>query len=55
MKKSSTLKFMTNISFVPSIYIQRSITLIFIEKKYACRVFLSTENIFFHDFPFSFP
>ena len=39
LKKCSTLKFMTNISFVPSICIHRSIILIFIEKKYACIVF----------------
>ena len=32
LKKCSTLKFMTNISFVPSICIHRSIILIFIEK-----------------------
>ena len=45
LKKCSTPKFMTNISFVPSICIHRSITLIFTEKKYACR-FFSMENIF---------
>ena len=33
MKKHSTLKFMTNISFVPSVCIHRSIILIFLEKK----------------------
>ena len=39
MRTSSTLKFIMNISFVPSISIHRSIILIFIEKKYACRFF----------------
>ena len=39
LKKSSTLKFIMNISFLPSICIHRSIILIFIEKKYACRFF----------------
>ena len=33
MKKSSTLKFIMNISFLPSVCIHRSIILIFIEKK----------------------
>ena len=45
VKKCSTLKFMTNISFVPSVCIHRSIILIFIEKKYACR-FFSTKKKF---------
>ena len=42
---------MTNISFVPSIYIHRSIILIFIEKSMLVD-FFSTENIFFHNFHF---
>ena len=54
LKKCSTLKFMPKNSFVPSICLHWSIILIFIEKKYACR-FFSMENIFFHDFRFSFP
>ena len=53
MKKSSALNFMMNISFVPSIYIHRSIILIFIQKKYACRSF-SMENIFSAIFDFQF-
>ena len=40
LKKSSTLKFIMNISFLFSICIPRSIILIFIEKKYACQFFL---------------
>ena len=36
---------MMNVSFVPSICIHRSIILIFIEKKYACR-FLFPPKIF---------
>ena len=55
LKKCSTLKFTMNISFVPSVCIHRSIILIFIEKKYTCRFFPPMENIFFRDFPFSFP
>ena len=53
LKKSSTLKFITNISFLPSICIHRSIILIFIEKMYACRSF-PTENICFAIFDFHF-
>ena len=52
LKKCSTLKFMTNISFVSSICIHRSIVLIFIKKKYACR-FFSQKIYFFRDFRFS--
>ena len=44
---------MMNISFEPSICIHRSIILIFIEKRYACR-FFSTENIFSAIFDFQF-
>ena len=50
-----TLKFMTNISFAPSICIHRSIILIFIEKKYACQFFSPRKIHFFHDFLYSFP
>ena len=39
MKKSSTLKFITKISFLPSICIHRSIILIFIEKKVCLSIF----------------
>ena len=46
LKKSSTLKFMMNISFVPSIFIHRSIILIFMEEKYSCWFFPPTKNIF---------
>ena len=38
------LKFMMNISFVPSICIHRSIILIFIEKMYGCQFFFYMEN-----------
>ena len=57
LKKSSTLKYMTSISFVLSICIHRSIILIFIEKKYACWFvdFSPTQNMFFHNVWFSFP
>ena len=55
LKKCSTLKFMTNISFVPAVCFQRSITLIFIEKKVCFLIFFSTEKIFFCDFRLSFP
>ena len=53
MKKSSTLKFMMYISFVPLICIHRSIILISIEKSMLVD-FVSTENIFssISDFPF---
>ena len=54
-KKCSTLKFMTNISFVPSICTQRSIILIFTEKKVCLSIFFPTENTFFRNFWFSFP
>ena len=58
LKKCSTLKFMTNISFLPSVCIHRSIHHLhfqnFIDKKYVCR-FFPMENIFFCDFQFSFP
>ena len=53
MKKFSTLKFIMNTSFLPSICIYRSIILIFIEKKYV--YFFPLENILFRDFQFSFP
>ena len=53
LKKSSTLKFIMNISFVPSVCIHRPIIFIFIEKKYACR-FFSLGNILFCDSRFSF-
>ena len=46
MKKSSTLKSMMNISFVSSICIQRSIILIFIEKKVCLSIFFP-QNIYF--------
>ena len=54
MKKCSTLKFMTNISFAPSIYIDRSIILTFIDKKsmfveFSHRIYF----FFFRDFRFS--
>ena len=54
LKKSSTLKFIMNISFVLSICIHRSIILIFIEKNMLVIV-LPTEQVFFPDFQFSFP
>ena len=55
MKKSSTLKFIMNISFLTSICIHRSIIFIFIGKKVCLSIFFQTENIFSHDFRFSFP
>ena len=45
LKKCSTPKFITNISFVPSICIHRSIIIIFTGKKCACR-FFHRKNIF---------
>ena len=54
MKKSSTLKFMTNISFVPSICIHRFIVFIFIEKKSMLVDLFSMEKIFFREFDFNF-
>ena len=53
LKKSSTPKFIMNISFVPSICIHRSIILIFTEKTYACPFFFP-QTIFFRDIRFSF-
>ena len=52
MKKFSTLKFIMNTSFLPSICIHRSIILISIEKSV---YFFPLENILFHDFQLSFP
>ena len=52
LKKSSTLKFIMNISFVPSVCIYRSIILTFIGKKYAFRFF--PRNIIFLRFDFNF-
>ena len=49
LKKSSTLKLIMNMSFVPSICIHRFIIFIFIRKKYACR-FFCPRNIFFPPF-----
>ena len=56
LKKSSTPKFIMNISFVPSICIHRSIILIFIKKKKdVCLLILfPTENIFSMIFDFHF-
>ena len=45
LKKSGTLTFVMNISFLPSVCIHRSIILTFTEKKYACRFFF-TRKIF---------
>ena len=51
MKKPSTLKFIMNISFLPSVCIHRSIILIFIEKKVSSAIFdfHFHENPRFHD------
>ena len=46
LKKCSTLKFMTNISFVPSICFHRSIILIFIERKVCLSIFFPGKYIF---------
>ena len=46
LKKCCTLKFMTNISCVPSICIHRSITLIFIEKTVCLSIFSHGKFIF---------
>ena len=54
LKKSSTLKFIMNISFLTSICIHRSIIWIFIGKKVCLSIF-SNRNFFPHDFRFSFP
>ena len=51
LKKSSTLKFMMNTSFVPSICIHRSIILIFIKKKKGMLVdFFFHSKYFFRNF-----
>ena len=50
MKKSSTLKFMMNISFEPSVCIHRSIILIFIEKSMLVNFFFFSRKIFFPRF-----
>ena len=56
LKKSSTLKSITNISFVPSICIHRSIILFFAEQKKVCLLIFFPWNIFFPAiFLFSFP
>ena len=55
LKKSSTLKYTMNTSFIPSICIQTSIILIYIEKKYTCRLFSPRKNFFPAIFLFSFP
>ena len=54
LKKSSTLKFIMNITFLPSICIHRSMILIFIEKKCMLVDFFAMENILFHNFRYSF-
>ena len=54
LKKSSTLKFILNISFLTSICIHRSIILIFIGKKVCLLIFFQWKIFFFHDFRFSF-
>ena len=46
LKKSSTLKFIMNISFLTSICIHRSITLIFTGKKVCLSIFFPTEIFF---------
>ena len=46
LKKSSTLKFMMTISFVPSICIHRSIILNFIQKKVCLSIFSPAKYIF---------
>ena len=51
LKKSNTLKLIMNISFLNSISIHRSITLIFIGKKVCFSIFFQ-RKIFFHDFHF---
>ena len=45
---------MMNVSFVPSIWIHKSIILIFIEKKYACRLFFQRKVFFSTIFDFHF-
>ena len=54
LKKCSTLKFMMNISFVPSICIHRSIILIFIEKTKVCLSIFFPRQIFPGIFSFHF-
>ena len=53
LKKFSTLKFIMNIGFLPSLCIHRSIILIYIEKSMLVD-FFPTENTLFRDFWFSF-
>ena len=54
MKKSSTLKFIMNISFVPSVCIHRPIILIFIEKSMLADFFPHEKNYFPAIFNFHF-
>ena len=50
LKKSSTLKFIMNVSFLTSICIHRSITLIFIGKKVCISLFFQQKFFFFPRF-----
>ena len=54
LKKCSTLKFIMNISFVPSIWIHRSIILIFIGKKVCLSIFFPRKIYFSAIFYFHF-
>ena len=54
MKKSSTLKFIMNISFLISIFIRRSIILIFIGEKVCLSIFFQWKNFFSTIFDFHF-
>ena len=54
LKKSSTLKFIKNISFLTSICIHRSITLIFTGKKVCLSIFFPNRKFFSTTFDFHF-
>ena len=54
LKKSSTLKFIMNISFLTSICVRRSIILIFIGEKVCLSIFFQRKNFFSTIFDFHF-
>ena len=54
LKKSSTLKFIMNISFLTSICVRRSIILIFIGEKVCLLIFFQRKNFFSMIFDFHF-
>ena len=54
LKKSSTLKFIMNISFVPSVWIHRVMISIFIPKKVSLSIFFPQNTFFPMNFGFQF-